>query len=47
MIGYSYNPKPLTGERAKQLADKSLKSNDAPAQKITVKMPDKFTVKWK
>lgn len=47
MIGYSYTPKPLTGNRAKQLSEKYLQKNDSPGKTLAVKMPDKFTVKWK
>lgn len=47
MIGYTYTTKPLSGDRAKQLAQKHVPIKDAAVKKQTVKMPDKFTVKWK
>lgn len=47
MIGYTYTAKPLTGDRAKQLSEKYLQKNDSQVKAQTVKMPDKFTAKWK
>lgn len=46
MIGFPHKPKPLTGDRAKQLSEKYLKNNDAPVKTLAVKLPDKFTVNW-
>lgn len=47
MIGFTYPSKPLSGDRAKQLAQKYVPIKDSDIKKQTVKMPDKFTVKWK
>ena len=48
MIGYDYIRKPITGDRAKQIAQNHPKSAEkaktgAPPQK----MPDKFSKPWK
>lgn len=47
MIGYTYNPEPLSGDRSKQLSQKYLQKDDSSQSKQAVKMPDKFTVKWR
>lgn len=48
MIGYDYIRKPITGDRAKQIA----KNHPQPAGKAKTsgdpqRMPDKFSVPWK
>ena len=47
MIGYPHTPEPLTGERAKELAEKYLQKGASSDRKtLTVKLPDKFAVNW-
>lgn len=47
MIGYPFKPKRITGERARQLAEKYLpKDGSKPnrLKRLLVRMPDRFTV---
>lgn len=46
MIGFPYKPKPLTGDRAKELVKKYLQKEGSQVKKLTVKLPEKFAVYW-
>ncbi len=48
MIGYNYKRKPITGERAKQIAKNHPQSpGDTKVKTNPHKLPDKFSVPWK